>query len=138
MPDVSSMIDLYDSEIPILQDVVDALNQKTGKHVNMEGFRKEIIGRFEESGFIVKVKVYSTADQGYLPLDDVYAFDIEIIGRCEPRPFDYDRMRYEVVHDVAGLEPDKKGLKIPVPYSPDDLRDNPSKSLHTCTGECKH
>lgn len=111
-PTVTPSIDLYDSEIPLIEAVLAKLNEKSSQHVPMEGFRKEIIGRFEEIGLVVNVRVYSTADAGGLPIDDVYAFDIDIYDRCERKPFDFERMRYEVVNDVAGIEPEKKGVII--------------------------
>jgi hypothetical protein len=118
MSTVTPAIDLYDSEVLLIEGVLAKLNEKMGRHVQMEDFRKEIIGRFEEIGLIVGVMVYSTADAGGLPLDDVYAFDITISDRCERKPFDYDRQRYEVINDVAGIEPEMKGVTIPVPQQP--------------------
>lgn len=115
MAEVTNSLDLYDSEIPLIEEVLRKLNEKSAKYVPMEPFRKEIIGRFEEIGLVVSVKVYTTADEGGLPLDDVYAFDIDIYDRCERKPFDWERMHYEVVNDVAGIEPDKKGVKFEVP-----------------------
>jgi hypothetical protein len=115
---VTPAIDLYDSEILLIENVLGKINQKSGQRIPLEDFRKEIIGRFEEIGLIVGVLVYSTADDGGLPLDDVYAFDITIIDRCERKPFDYDRQRYEVINDVAGIEPEMKGVTIPVPQQP--------------------
>lgn len=119
--DVTPTIDLYDSEIPLIEEVLRKLNEKSGKHVPMEAFRKEIIGRFEDIGLVVHVRVYSTADAGGLPLDDVYAFDIDIYDRCERKPFDIERMHYEVVNDVAGIEPEKKGVHFAVPDAPPEV-----------------
>lgn len=118
--EVTPQIDLYDSEFPLIEGVLAKINDKSGKSVPLEAFRREIIGRFEEIGLVVAVRVYSTMDSGGLPLDDVYAFDIDIYDRCERKPFDFDRMHYEVVNDVAGIEPDKKGVHFDVPeYAPE-------------------
>jgi hypothetical protein len=126
MSQVIPAIDLYDSEILLIEKVLEKLNEKQGRHVQMEDFRREIIGRFEEIGLIVSVMVYSTADSGGLPIDDVYAFDITISDRCERKPFDMDRQRYEVVNDVADIEPEMKGVTFAVPdYEPTISGDHP-------------
>lgn len=118
MPDLTTNLDLYDSDVLLIEKVLEKLNAKQGQHVQMEDFRREIIGRFEEIGLVVGVSVYSTADTGGLPLEDVYAFDITINDRCERKPFDYDRQRFEIINDVAGIEPEMKGVTIPVPRQP--------------------
>jgi hypothetical protein len=113
--EVLPQIDLYDSEIIQVEKVLEKLNAKQGSYVPVEAFRKEAIERFEEIGLVVNVQVYSCMDEGGKPLDDVYAFDITISDRCERKPFDFDRQRFEVINDVAGIEPDMKGVTFPVP-----------------------
>lgn len=93
------MIDLYDSEILAAEKVLEALNEKRAKVVNLQGFQEEIVGRFEEIGLKVEPKVWAT-DQ-----DGLFAFDIEIQGRCEPHAFDYDRQVHEVTSDILDLLP---------------------------------
>lgn len=123
---VTPAIDLYDSEIISIEKVLEKLNEKQGRSIPLEAFRREIIERFEEIGLVVNVQVYSTADEGGLPLDDLYAFDITISDRCERKPFDMDRQRYEVINDVAGIEPEMKGVTFPVPdYEPTISGDHP-------------
>jgi hypothetical protein len=98
-------IDLYDHEIIEAEKVLEALNEKRGKATNLEAFRKEIIGRFEEIGLVVDPKVWGTNQ------DDLYAFDIEIQGRCEPHAFDYDRQVHEVTSDILELlDPQDRGV----------------------------
>lgn len=97
MNEVSSLINLYDSEIVKVEGVVAALNEKQGKTVDLEGFRKEAIGRFEEIGLKVDVLVYESNVEG------VYPFDIVIQDHCERVPFDPDRMVHEVTNDLLGL-----------------------------------
>lgn len=98
-------IDLYDHEILEAEKVLAALNEKRAKVVNLEAFRQEIIGRFEEIGLEVVAKVWGTNEEG------LYAFDIEIQGRCEPHAFDYDRQVHEVTSDILDLLPNQdKGI----------------------------
>ena len=92
-------INLLDSEILEAEKVLKAIGEKSGKSVDLEGFRKEIVGRFQEIGLIVDPKVWST------DADDVFAFDIEITGRTAPKPFDYDRQVWEVTRDILELLP---------------------------------
>jgi hypothetical protein len=126
MNELNSQIDLYDSEIILIEQVLGKINEKQGKTIPLEPFRREIIERFEEIGLVVIVQVYSTMDSGGLPLDDVYAFDIMISDRCERKHFDMDRQRYEVVNDVAGIEPEMKGITFKVPdYEPTISGDHP-------------
>lgn len=93
MPDI---LDLHDSEIARLGDVVEKLHLLQGKTLNLEAFRRQAEQRFEEVGFRVSVKVWTT-DQ-----DGLYAFDIDIIERLEGT-FDPDRQVHEVTNDLLGL-----------------------------------
>lgn len=96
---LNSLIDLYDSDFLKIESVVKRLNESVGKPRQMEGFRKEIIERFQEQGFVVGVKCWSTVQEG------VYAFDIEITDRCEPlrSGFDHTQQAWEVQNDVLGF-----------------------------------
>lgn len=90
------MFEPHDSEIMRAGQVIAALNDKRGKYVDMEGFRQEIIHRFEDVGFKVAVRVYET------DVADCYAFDIDFLDRLEGE-FDPDRQVFEVTNDIAGL-----------------------------------
>lgn len=94
---VTNHIDLLDSEILEIEKVINAINAKQKKRVDLEGFRKEIIGRFEEIGLGVGVRAYMTNVEG------VVGFEIDIERRIEPKPFDHDRQVNEVVNDLLGL-----------------------------------
>lgn len=96
---LSSLIDLYDTDFFKIETVVRKLNDSVGKPRQMEGFRKEIIERFQEQGFVVGVKCWSTQQEG------VYAFDVEITDRCEPlrNGFDHERQSWEVQNDVLNF-----------------------------------
>ncbi len=109
------MIDLYDSEILAAEKVLEALNEKSGKAVPLEAFRKEIIGRFEEIGLVVDPKVWTSALG-----EGIFEFEIEIQGRTEPRAFDYDRQVHEVTNDILDLLPnqDKGVIKSTKPGEP--------------------
>lgn len=56
--DVGSDIDLYDSEIVQIRQVIADLSQNIGKPRNLEAFRQEAINRFGEIGFHVEVRLY--------------------------------------------------------------------------------
>jgi hypothetical protein len=94
---LTNHIELLDSEILRIESVIKAINEKQRKRVSLEGFRQEIIGRFEEIGLGVGVRAYSTN------VDGVVAFDIDIERRIEPKTFDTDRMVHEVTNDLLDL-----------------------------------
>lgn len=95
--DVNVACNLLDSEVLKVESVLREINQKTGKSVNLEGFRKEIIGRFEDIGLKVQVRAYTSNEDG------VYPFDIDIVDHCERKAFDYDRQVHEVTTDILDL-----------------------------------
>ncbi len=97
MGDVTSnVLDLHDSEIARMGEVISKLNHLQGKAINLEAFRKSVIERFEDIGFRVVVKVYDTNQDG------LFAFDIEIVERLEGT-FDPDRQVHELTNDYLGL-----------------------------------
>ena len=107
MSDVTSIIDLQDSEILELETVLAKLNEKQGKSVNLEAFRKEGVERLAEVGLDAKVKVYETSQEG------IYAFDFEIQGRNNKKVFDPDKQVWEVTNDILGVLPNsEKGQTI--------------------------
>lgn len=108
MSEVNSSIELYDSDIAKIGEVIAALNERKQRSVNLDAFRREAIERFQEAGFSVDVKCYDTNVTG------VYAFDMDITGRCEPVLFDHERQRHEVVNDVLGIDPSSKGETLKV------------------------
>jgi len=91
------MIEVNDEDILKIEKVLAKLNEKQGRGgVNLDGFRREAIERFENIGFKVEVKVYETNESG------VFAFDLDITDRLEGE-FDPDRMVYEATHDILEL-----------------------------------
>lgn len=96
MSDLTSMIELNDSDLLKIEAVVKILNDRQGKVLNLDAFAREATDRFAEAGFRVTVKTYDTNQQG------LYAFDIEINDRYEGE-FDPDQMVYEATNDVLDL-----------------------------------
>jgi hypothetical protein len=96
MSDLTSMIELNDSDILRIESVVKILNDRQGKVLNMDAFRRESEERFADAGFRVTVKCYTTNQEG------LYAFDIEINDRLEGQ-FDPDQMVHEATNDVLEL-----------------------------------
>lgn len=105
MPNVSSMIDLNDSEIlRIERGPLNYMKSKQGAHVPLESFRKAVIEQFQLIGFEVVVRTFETDQAG------MYAFDVEISGRNrDAKPFDPDQMAYEVQKNILEL-PDNPGV----------------------------
>lgn len=101
--DITPHIDLYDTDIlAIEKGPLEWMKSKQFERMDLEDFRRTTQERFEQIGFRVNVKCYDT-DQA-----DVYAFDVEILGRTNQKSFDYDRMTHEVVNNVLAL-PDQAG-----------------------------
>lgn len=96
MSDLTSMIELTDSDLLKIEGVVKILNARQGKRLNLDAFAREATERFADAGFKATVKTYDTTQQG------LYAFDIEINDRLEGQ-FDPDQMVYEATHDILDL-----------------------------------
>lgn len=110
------MIDLYDTEIMAIGDVLGQLNATTHHPRNLEGFRKEVIERFGLAGFVVTCVVFESNESG------VFLPEITVVGRVEKLPeFDHDRQRFEVQTDVAGIS-------TPGAITPNGTIIEPSKS----------
>lgn len=104
---MSDLLNILDSEVAELQRVHQELEGRTYKSHNLHAFEREIVERFQEIGFVVDVKWYTTQADG------VFAPVVEVIGRCDPlKPgeFDHDQMRHEVVNNVLGLPSQDAGL----------------------------
>jgi hypothetical protein len=97
MSDLTSTIDLTDSDILKVEQVIKVINDQQGRRTDMDGFRRQIIDRFHDAGFVVEVKCYTTNQRG------LYAFDIEIRDRVEGE-FDPERQVYEATNDILGLD----------------------------------
>ena len=81
--------------------------QQRHSRQDLEALRREVVDKFAEIGFVVNVKCYETNE------DEVYAFDFEVIGRCDPKAFDFDRMVHEVTHNLLGDKTAEEGFIRP-------------------------
>lgn len=93
--DVTAEIDLHDSEIAKVGEVMVRLRERAG-HRDLESFRVEIIDRFVQIGLEVDPLVWSTNVAG------VYIFEVVIKARLEGE-FDPERQVHEVTNDILGL-----------------------------------
>lgn len=96
MSEVTSQVELHDSDILRVEGVIAKLNEKSGTWTDMEKFRQEIIGRFQDIGLSVTTRVYTTNVEGCI------AFDVDIDRRLEGE-FDPDRQVHEVTNDLLDL-----------------------------------
>lgn len=95
--ELTSQIELYDTDILVIEDVVKRLNERARGPVNVDAFKREAEERFHDAGFKVNVKVWYSDKAG------VYPIDIEVCERVDPHEFDRDRQAHEVVHDTLGI-----------------------------------
>ena len=118
MSELTTLIDLWDHEFFGIEKVATALNAAVGTNRNLESFRKEAVERFQELGLVVDVKGWYTDTPG------LYAFDIEIIDRCEKlrHGFDHDQQRHEVQTGLLGID-------TPGALGPNGLVLTPPKSV---------
>lgn len=101
------IVEVYDTEVLAIEKVLEKLAIKQRTSQNLESFRKEIVERFAEIGFVVYAKVYETNEPG------VFAYEVEMRGRTEAFTWDPDQMVHEVVNDVLDiLPPSEKGQTI--------------------------
>ena len=116
MSDITTQIDVYDSEIPGIECVIERWKADwTTRAVNLENARKALIESFAETrqkctsgpggaeevhrhhGYVVDVLIWSTNVEG------VIIPEIVIKDRVERIDHDPDRMVHEVTNDVLGL-----------------------------------
>jgi hypothetical protein len=99
-------IELYDSDILVLEPVLQMIRRRSEGRRDYDAFDREIKERFHDIGFVVDVKWFETN------LAEVKMPEIDIVGRVEPEAqFDHDKMQHEVVNDILDLG---TGGKIPV------------------------
>jgi hypothetical protein len=94
---MAELVNVHDTELLRLEKVLTALRERQGKRTDLEAFRKEIIERCGEVGFVVDVKTWTT------PMEGTFSFEVELIDRCEPKPFDHEQQTWEVREDVLDL-----------------------------------
>lgn len=103
----NNLLNIYDEDVLKLQSVHRALEGRTYKRHNLDAFEREIVERFQEIGFVVDVKWYTTNEDG------IFAPVVEVTGRCAPikaGEFDHDRQRHQVVNNLLGLPEADAGI----------------------------
>lgn len=133
----AELVNILDSEVATLQEVLRTLNGRTYKPHNLDAFEREIVERFQEVGFRVDVKWY-TARKGDARVEDTYMPEVEVIGRCDPlKPgeFDHDRMREEVTRlNPLGLPSADTGLI----KTPERWTEGKAREIHKHGSDCGH
>ena len=97
--ELTSLVELNDTDILRIEPVLQVLNSRGGKRVDLESFRKEILERFGGIGFGVDVFVYEAETHGR---EMIYVYKIEIQRRLEGQ-FDPDQQVAEVTKDILDL-----------------------------------
>lgn len=102
MTDTLSPGEIHDSDILEMERVYRWMVDQQHKRRDLENFRREVIERFHQVGFVVNVLTYNT-DQ-----PEVYSFEVEVLRKVERKAFDYDKQVHEVVNNLLEL-PDQDG-----------------------------
>lgn len=88
----------YDSELLEIEKLLEWLSfEFSGKKGNLESANQTIKGKFEEAGFDVDVKWYTSKNHGFVP-------EVQLNGRLSKEAFDPDRMTHEVTNDILGID----------------------------------
>lgn len=102
MTDTLSPGEIHDSDILEMEKVYRWMVDQQHKRRDLENFRREIIERFHQAGFVVNVLTYNTTEP------EVYSFEVEVLRKVERKAFDYDKQVHEVVNNLLDL-PDQAG-----------------------------
>lgn len=106
---VDTLIQLYDSDIIKIEEILEALNKRKGQRTDYERWTAETKERFHRVGLLVSVRWYEAGvervDGSLEKLDDTLIPEIVIIGRVPSKTFvfDHDQMAHEVQNDLLGL-----------------------------------
>jgi hypothetical protein len=106
---VSSMIQLYDSEIIKIEEVLGKITLPHGQRISYEKYTEKIKDLFSRIGLIVSVPWYEAgverADGTMEKLDGVLIPEIVVQARTDARQFsfDHEQMAHEVQSDLLGL-----------------------------------
>jgi hypothetical protein len=113
---MESLIQLYDSDIFKIEDVLRKVNARQGTRMEVDAFVREVEDRFAtEAGLKVEVVTFEDIDE-----PGFFAFNFVIRDRIETDPFDHERMAHEVQHDILGLS-------TPGKLTPDGVLLSPGK-----------
>jgi hypothetical protein len=104
-------LDLYDSDVLAIEQVVGALNTSRTKATTVDGWRREITERFAEAGFKVsvvlrQVEAVERSDGTLAKTTNTFIHTtITIDERVDPEgEFDHQRMAHEVQSNIRGLK----------------------------------
>lgn len=107
---VSSTINLYDSEIIKIEQILEKLNERRARTARMsyEAFTDEAKNRFLEAGLVVSVRWYSAGveqpDGSMQVVEGTLIPEIVITGRTDKKfAFDHEQMSHEVQNDLLQL-----------------------------------
>lgn len=106
---VQSQIQLYDSEILKIEEVLDAINKRKGQRTDYERWTNEVKDRFHRVGLVVSVLWYEAgverADGSLEKLDGTLIPEIVVKDRVESKTFafDHEQMGHEVQNDLLEL-----------------------------------
>lgn len=129
------MIELYDSEVLTIEEILAALARRAEGRRDRDAFDREIKERFADAGFAVAVNWYHVADRAGQEVPDVYMPEITINDRVQKGvPFDHDRQVHEVTNDL--LELDEGGvIKTTGPLSPEQKAIRDAHAKAPCHGD---
>jgi len=106
------MIDLYDSEVIKIEQVLDTLKARAINRRNYEDFDREIKEKLAEAGFVATVHWFTAAGPDKVQIPDMLMPEITIDGRIAPDgavlaadqfEFDHNQQVHEVTHNLLEL-----------------------------------
>lgn len=113
-PDLNNFYDSDHAELMATLDRVQA-SYAGRDDVDLESVRREIIDRCANIGWQVSVigQIQRRPDGTWDARTDGLGYQVIVEGRITPEvDFDHERKAFEVVHDVGGIEPDKKDVVV--------------------------
>jgi hypothetical protein len=121
---LTSRIEIYDSEIVKINEILNILEDKRQQRRSFENFDHEIKERFSEIGLIVAVNWYSAGqempDGSVKEIEGVFIPEIVIKDRTEKKLFDHEQQRHEVVNNILELPNQEKGQLLKA--TPEDFK----------------
>jgi hypothetical protein len=104
---VDTLIQLYDSDLLKIEEILDVLNRRKGQRIDYEGWTREVKDRFHKIGLIVSILWYEAGaerpDGSLEKIDDTLIPEIVVRGRVDKHVFDHERMGHEVQNDLLEL-----------------------------------
>jgi hypothetical protein len=105
--DDSKIIQPYDSEFPFLEKAARKIADFLARGPSQGDATRAIIESYAEEGFVVEVIWKMPVDHLGRSIGRRITPEVSLVGRVE-RPeetFDHDRQKWEVQHDVLGIDP---------------------------------